>query len=293
MSPPPHAVAAESASRGGRVSRRALASAIVLAVIAGAAWIDGFQRASRSIPCLEPSPTHAVQVIAAEPIGVGRVPARDHDIIRRAVADADYYLAASGPGHRIRWVCSDEVVDIAVVRTPPVGVDGVVAFPEILQAVAAAGHDRRDRLYAIFYPATAGYDAVGEATGGGDRSQGPQYALMANWTGYWTLHELGHALGAVPFEAPHQYRSGHCLEQNDVMCRRIEDLDEPGDYEEILQLNCPHAPQWLFDCNNDDYYLHNGDWWDVADSPYLYLAPPEHRPARVPRDGPATNEAAS
>lgn len=31
------------------------------------------------------------------------------------------------------------------------------------------------------------------------RSEGTQYALMREWTGYWTLHERGHALGAIPW----------------------------------------------------------------------------------------------
>jgi hypothetical protein len=173
--------------------------------------------------------------------------------------------------------------EIAVdpVTSPAIGDDGFVTFPEIVGAAREQGYDRSDRIYAIYYRSRQGYGEVGEATGSGDRSRGPQYALISEWSGFWTLHELGHTFGAVPGPAPHQFLKGHCLELNDVMCRRVQDLDDP-DYPGIVQHNCPKAPEWLFDCNHDDYYLHDGDWWDVADSPYLYLSS-ERRPSPAPR----------
>jgi hypothetical protein len=237
--------------------------------------------ANERVLCERTPAPHTVQVLLAEPGGKPRDRGHDRDLAEKAVAEADTFLAASGPGHRIRWACEAGRLSMRSIATPEVREEGLVPFADIVAAVQSVGHDRADRLYAIFYPRGEGYEAVGEATGGGDRSQGPQYALIAEWTGYWTLHELGHTLGAVPFDAPHQYKSGHCLEQNDVMCRRLEDLDDP-EFPALLELNCPDAPEWLFDCNNDDYYLHDGDWWDVADSPYLYLAP-ERRPSPAPR----------
>jgi hypothetical protein len=237
-------------------------------------------------PCLSAAAgQHAVQVIYARPAGESPVDPESARIrIRDAVATADDYLAASGPGHRIRWACDEQALSIVEVIVPAIGDDGVMSFAEVVNAVREKGHERHDRLYAIFYPPELGYDEVGEATGPGDASVGPQYAMMAEWSGFWTLHEVGHTLGAVPSKAPHQFARGHCLQLNDVMCRRIEDLDDPL-YKEIVEVDCGDAPEWLFDCNHDDYYLHDGDWWDVADSPYLYLAPPEHRPPPVPRDG--------
>lgn len=262
--------------------------AIILLAVAGGLVVLALvstQRESQQPPCLaEAEGSHLVQVIAARPADRpeeqerGSVVARISDAVRQA----DDYLAASGPGHRIRWACEGRTLAIADVTAPPIGEDGVMTFAEVVTAAVEAGHQREDRLYAIFYPAGAGYEEVGEATGPGDASQGPQFAMMTEWTGFWTLHEVGHTLGAVPGSAPHQFAQGHCNQLNDVMCRRLQDLDDP-DYAAVVQLDCPEAPEWLFDCNHDDYYLHDGDWWDVADSPYLYRAPVQHRPPPVPR----------
>lgn len=219
--------------------------------------------------CAPERSSHQIQVMHVWPED-HEAGSRDaaREAIEAAVAQADDYLSASGPGHRIRWACDDGQLDIAFLRAPPVGDDGIFAYAEAVATAREAGHGRRDRLYAIFYPDGAGYEGVGESSGPGDASQGPQFAFIVEWSGYWTLHEVGHTLGAVPSKAPHQFASGHCSELNDVMCRRPEHLDQP-DYEP--ELNCPSKPIWQFDCNHDDYYMHDGDWWDVADSPYLYL----------------------
>ena len=220
-------------------------------------------------PCANDAAGHLVQVAYLAPEGRGPgIDPLTRRSITAAVAEADAYLTGSGPGHHIRWRCIGDALDIAAVAAPPMREDLAVTFDDLVQAAAAAGHDRADRLYVLFYPANAGYAEVGEALGSGDASQGPQYALVVEWSGFWTRHELGHALGAVPASAPHQYERGHCLQLHDVMCRRLEDKDDPR-YDHLVVWTCPHGPVWYFDCNHDDYCLHGGDWWDVADSPYL------------------------
>jgi hypothetical protein len=258
------------------------AGAVAVAVAGVGAWHADREAERSEALCAQPDGRHAVQVLHALPAGASE--SESHDDIVDAVADADFYLASSGPGHRIRWACRGGEIHVERVTSPAPGNDGAVTFAEIVEAAVETGYDRPDRIYAIYYASGQGYDEVGEATGSGDRSQGPQYALIAQWTGFWTLHELGHTFGAVPGPAPHQYAKGHCLELNDVMCRRIQDLDDPA-YADIVRVNCPDSPEWLFDCNHDDYYLHDGDWWDVADSSYLYLDR-KHRPSPAPRPSP-------
>jgi hypothetical protein len=146
--------------------------------------------------------------------------------------------------------------------------DDGLTFVELARGLRARGYNRENRLYAMFVEPNQGYAGVGEASMPETPNEAPQYALVVNWSGQWTLHETGHMLGAVPFDAPHQFQSGHCSEQWDVMCRHpLENtlLRDSG----LYRLACPDAPSWYFDCNHDDYYLHDGDWWDVTDSKFL------------------------
>lgn len=78
-------------------------------------------------------------------------------------------------------------------------------------------------------------------------------------------HELLHNLGAVPDQAPNECPAPNqnhvCGDENktDIMYPYI----SPGSTLDTVQL----------DINHDDYYAHNGSWWDVQESGWL-----EHLP---------------
>lgn len=75
-------------------------------------------------------------------------------------------------------------------------------------------------------------------------------------------HELLHNLGAVPLGAPNECRtsaSHACDSSTDIMYPFI----TPGSTLDSLVL----------DVNHDDYYAHEGAWWDVQDSTWLTNLP--------------------
>ena len=77
------------------------------------------------------------------------------------------------------------------------------------------------------------------------------------------LHELIHDLGAVPDAAPNDCPppdNGHvCDSRTDIMYPYTYDGDT--------------LDTAVLDVNRDDYYGHNGAWWDVRNSPWLAHLP--------------------
>jgi hypothetical protein len=75
-------------------------------------------------------------------------------------------------------------------------------------------------------------------------------------------HELTHNLGAVPGRAPNQ-----CPDAEGHVCDSHSDLLYP-----YVSSGASLAGAVL-DFGHDDYYGHNGGWWDVQDSPWLMRLP--------------------
>lgn len=180
--------------------------------------------------------------------------------LRSMALQADARLYRSGGEQHFRWICNrHERVKITKLSIPGIG-DGEFTYDDAVAAMRAAGHDDpTNRIYLLFYGGDSyAYCGQGSVGGQGNRTQ---YAVVARaegqcWTAGVTLHELGHTLGAVLDASPHSDGKGHCTQGKDVMCS-----DETVD--------CPDVSAWRFDCKNDDYYMHDGRWWDTADSVYL------------------------
>jgi hypothetical protein len=121
------------------------------------------------------------------------------------------------------------------------------------------------------------------ADGFEDGSGGRAYSLIApNCQGAsdTTLHELGHNIGAVNPNAPHDSGDWHCYSFQDVMC-----YEDGGPYFEgggQMIGHCAQSPYWVFDCRKDDYWNprrpttgYFATHWNTADSPFL--STPRHR----------------
>ena len=75
------------------------------------------------------------------------------------------------------------------------------------------------------------------------------------------MHEILHALGAVPDGAPHRDHGSHVTDSSDLMGRFLR-VDINGEVTAALDLG------------RDDYYGHSRSETDVADSPFLDSNPP-------------------
>jgi hypothetical protein len=68
---------------------------------------------------------------------------------------------------------------------------------------------------------------------------------------------MTHGMGAVPDVAPHACDSGHVCDSSSDLMKAVLD---PSDTLANL----------ILDVGRDDYYGHNGNWWDVKNSGLLY-----------------------
>jgi Divergent InlB B-repeat domain len=127
--------------------------------------------------------------------------------------------------------------------------DGPVSEGACGQAYVLAGEGGRNSYAAVY---------LGASRCGGDLGDGARVART-------TAHEIGHALGAVPREAPN-------------LCEAVaHTCDYFLDLMANVNVGAPLSGAVL-DYGNDDYYNHSGGWWDVRDSPWLFrLDQPQQR----------------
>jgi List-Bact-rpt repeat protein len=129
------------------------------------------------------------------------------------------------------------------------------------------GFSNRYKKYLVYYDGPRDDEAVC-GIAGGDPFRGPSYAqvyLQSCWRDVGTggvmavtaVHELLHALGAVPAGAPNV-----CLDSPGHACDSVDDLMYPSTSGQALDAI-------VLDEGNDDYYNHTGSWFDVQDSFWL------------------------
>ena len=193
------------------------------------------------------------------------------DSIRSTLARINHALnaqaAASGSGLTadFKYLCDSS----GEVRIDSFASSGG-SFQEIVQAAQAAGFNRPNADYTIFFDAGASERLCGIASYMSDErltpanasNTGGGYAVTYEpcWTGSVAMHEIAHNQGAVPYGAPNSTGSGaHCDEGEDVLCY----TPDGGDRNQgALTVACSSIQ---FDCNSDDYF-------DVAPQPGEYLA---------------------
>ena len=193
------------------------------------------------------------------------------------------WLAAETGGANLRLDTYQGSLDVSFFRLA--ATDAAVASrgPFVRDAVEselrAAGFDRPDRIYAVYYDGSSTFACGGsfwppQLNGNAVVMylRGRPSGVMCELNGfaaasapptYWEyamLHDLLHGLGMVPTCAPHHHLAGHVSDfANDLMWAG----------------NQP----WLFparlDIGRDDYYGHGrSDCADLARSPYLTSNPP-------------------
>ena len=176
----------------------------------------------------------------------------DHVLNEEALSSggvtADYKVLCDAAG--------DVRVDAFVVSS------GSAEFSAVVSAARAAGFNRPNADYTIFYDGTSsGVCGVGsfstdDRPGADNRNNnGGGYGItyVNCWSGRTPMHENGHNQGAVQTLAPDTDAGGHCIEGHDVMCY-------PTSAYLVL---CPDRIH--FDCDNDTYF-------DAAPEPGEWLA---------------------
>jgi hypothetical protein len=146
------------------------------------------------------------------------------------------------------------------------------------------GFSHRYKKYVVYYDGPRDDEDVCGIAGGNPFS-GPSYAqvyLQTCWSDVGTggvmavtaVHELLHALGAVPAGAPHG-----CLESPGHVCDLVDDLMYPSTSGQPLDAV-------VLDAGRDDYYGHSGAWFDLQDSFWLARLDTPQVPLSVSVSGP-------
>jgi hypothetical protein len=202
------------------------------------------------------------QVLYARIDGTPDRTAEATDEIRHIIGRMDAVLnseslASGGPDADYKMLCDAT----GQVRVDPIVVTGT-SFSQIVASARAAGYNSNRADYVVFLDNQAG-GACGIASYEDDETlsvdnrsnMGGGYGIIYQpcWDGETPMHESGHLMGAVQYNAPNSTGSGgHCYEEADVMCYSPDggDINQGG-----TTLRCPGTPR--FDCNFDDYFNSN------------------------------------
>ncbi|MFW6868492.1 hypothetical protein ACOACQ_13955 [Nocardioides sp. CPCC 206347] len=200
------------------------------------------------------------------------------DVVNRSAA-------LTGGVRRVRFV-TDPAGGTCVARvlnvTVPAG--ALSSFNASIAAVQALGYTDPTRKYLMWTDATVLCGVASMYPNDSDGQANPNNGSYAQYartdSGCWGFgdgaaqhsveaHELLHTLGGVQSTAPHGTRAGHCWDESDTMC-----YADGGGFS--MQQVCPAEREYLFDCNNDDYFSTYPDpgsyldsHWNAADSRFL------------------------
>lgn len=188
------------------------------------------------------------------------------EAIARRIEGTFLSSAIAGGGERLLRFATDgacrlEVFD-AVVSPGALG-----SFDAMINELAAAGMNRRDRIYHAWVDAST-YCGIGtvypdDRPAGNDNDAYAQYSRSDRpcWN-YAEAHEITHNLGGVQDSAPNSTGGLHSRDEHDVMS-----YPDGGPRGQMIQpFPCPDASfEDRLDCGGNDYY-------SAAPSPAGYLA---------------------
>lgn len=204
--------------------------------------------------------------------------------ILTAVKNTNYLLNSEGMesgGHNTDYkVLCDAYgeIDVGSFTAPTDG------YQSVMDAARAAGYNKSNVKYWIFFDTNAtNYCGVSnfradETLSPSNRSNsGGTYSISHRdcWAGRTPMHEAGHAMGAVQYNAPASTGSGgHCNEDVDVMCYSPDggDRNQSGTVDRCTD----HIH---YDCLHDSYFdtaPETGEYleshWNVGDPFNRFLA---------------------
>jgi Divergent InlB B-repeat domain len=168
---------------------------------------------------------------------------------------------------RTTFVCGDQA-DIRLVRLPfAIGDMTAVTSPEavyqrLVDLVKSLDPDPSQFKYLVYFDVRTAVDRVCGLGGGSFTGAGVAGVLTSGCpdvsTSSIAVHELLHAMGAVPSSGPPHA----CPESAAHVC------DSTGD---IMAMYAEYVPltSLALDVNHDDYYAHGGSWLDMQDSAWL------------------------
>jgi hypothetical protein len=207
----------------------------------------------------------AIHVLYARPAGSENrfsqvVGAIREEIERENALLSRESIASGGPSADYRVVCDSS----GQIRVDTFVTSGS-SFESIVSSARAAGYSDGSRNYTVFYDGGGAcgigtYISDERLTAGNHSNQGGGYAVA--YHGCWSevpMHENGHNMGAVQYNAPNSTGSGgHCRDELDVMC-----YSDGGSLDTGTWKRCSDYDH--FDCGHDTYF-------DSAPEPGEYLA---------------------
>ena len=205
-------------------------------------------------------------------------------VLEGSVASFQAWLAAETGGPNLRVDTYQGSLDVSFVRLASsdatLAARGAFVREGVQEELRAAGFNRPDRIYAVYYDGSSTYACGGafwppqlqgtavvmylRGRPGGSFCENNGFAAASAPPTYWEyamLHDLLHGLGFVAVCAPHHHLAGHVSDfANDLMWAG----------------NQPWSFPARLDIGRDDYYGHaRADCADLARSPYLTAnAPP-------------------
>ncbi len=201
-----------------------------------------------------------------------------------SVGSFQAWLAAETGGPNLRLDTYQGSLDVSFFRLAAtdaaVAARGAFVREAVEAELRAAGFNRPDRLYAVYYDGSSTYACGGafwppQLNGnavvmylrgrppGSVPCESNGFAAASSPPTYWEyamLHDILHGLGIVPTCAPHHHLAGHVSDfSNDLMWAGSQPWRFPAH----------------LDLGRDDYYGHGRtDCADLARSPYLTSNPP-------------------
>lgn len=200
-----------------------------------------------------------------------------------SVSSFQAWLAAETGGPNLRFDTYQGSLDVSFFRLAAtdaaVAARGAFVREAVEAEVRAAGFDRPDRLYAVYYDGSSTFACGGafwppqlngnavvmylRGRPSGSLCELNGFAAASAPPTYWEyamLHDILHGLGAVPTCAPNHHLAGHVSDfSNDLMWAG----------------NQPWRFPARLDLGRDDYYGHGRtECADLARSPYLTSNPP-------------------
>ncbi|MEZ5102488.1 MAG: hypothetical protein R3C15_22355 [Thermoleophilia bacterium] len=172
------------------------------------------------------------------------------------------------------------------------------SLARLIADLSAAGFTSPDKKYLVYYDGpVANVSRCGEGNrglvGGGPNAVAAVYLGACGATvgtgersaAITAAHELLHGLNALVFPHPDPGPPNACADDEAHPC------DDPKDLLYPRRSSLDTLDQMLLDAGHDDYYGHQGAWWDARDSLFLLrLTGKDRTPPRLPGALSATSD---